>query len=99
AAELRDRLVVLGLRLGRKRRDVRLAEAGEDRANAVFVRPAGDAAHVVLGDRPERNPMARQHAVPGYAAAGARVPERAVQVEHDWVDHERSSLTGVIRGA
>ena len=79
-AELGDSLVVLGLRLGGERRDVRLVESGEDRADTLFVRPPGDAPDVVLGDGSEWDAVAREHAIPGDCAAHAvsqSVPSRS----------------------
>src|SRR5256712_10500171 len=68
-AELGDELIVLELGLGDERENVRLGETGEDLANALVVRFAGDAPDVVLGNRPEGNAVPVE---PAGAPDGAR---------------------------
>jgi hypothetical protein len=42
---------------------------------------------VVLGDGPEGNAVPVEHAVPSDGARRGRVPQRAIEIEHDRVDH------------
>jgi hypothetical protein len=78
---------------------VGLVEPGEDCTDALFVRSPSDAPDVVLGDGSEWDAVAREYAIPGHGTAHARVPEGAVEIEHDRVDHGLPGLTRVIGAA
>ena len=63
-----------------------LRESGEDLADALLVRRAGDAPDVVLGDGSERNAEPLEDEVPAHRARRRGIPQRSVEVEDDRVD-------------